>query len=156
MITSTAAHLFNPKFARELSLQNRLEAKHSQIADIIRTKYPCSSCNAGGKLLCTLDLVFKILYFPFICNPFPQESTEGMNFVQQLTFCHDSACGSCTFPQDHPSRAEEHLISQKDWSSKRGHVWHETVKKADSINLWIFLMWSTIKETLKDSKYIYK
>lgn len=66
------------------------------------------------KLPHALDLAFEILYFPFICIPFQQKSTEEMNFVQKLTFCHDSACGSCTFPKAEPFRTEKHLTAQKD------------------------------------------
>lgn len=123
------------QFAWELSLQNRLEKKHSQTADIIKTKYLCSSWNVEDKLLCTLDLVFEILYLLFIHILCQEKSIEEMNFVQKLTFCHDSACGSCTFPKAEPFRTEKHLTAQKDWSSKPRHVCQETWWK--KLILWI-------------------
>lgn len=107
------------QFTWKLSLQNRLEKKHSQAVDTIRTQYPCNSWKAESKLLLCFRSCLQNLLFPFHSQPALRGRAlyEGSHCV-----CRDSACGSCTFPEGDSASAEKHLNSQKDWPSKRRGV----------------------------------
>lgn len=78
-IPSTPAHLFSPKGIIYVK-QNRLEKKHSQRIDTIRTHHPCGSWKAETRLLLCFRTCLQNLLFPFCPQPIPTIKYWGNEF----------------------------------------------------------------------------